>query len=158
MVVPQIIHFERFSIINHTFWGTTIFGNTQIDKSKTLRWQSREELQRSSWSIAFRQDLVQKGRAGRAQSNLLKFRYHRFDRSLTLFDMFLDDTLLAILSSRKLILSSVQCCRTLGVNAVPCVGCSRLGFFGASCHLLLRFSDETWFESVCFKFQKITSD
>ena len=27
---PQIIHFKRFSIINHPFWGTPILGNTQI--------------------------------------------------------------------------------------------------------------------------------
>ena len=31
---PQIIHFNRFSTINHPFWGTTIFGNTH--KSPTL--------------------------------------------------------------------------------------------------------------------------
>ena len=30
---PQIIHLIRFSIINHPFWGTTIFGNTQMVKS-----------------------------------------------------------------------------------------------------------------------------
>ena len=29
-VFPQIIHFKRFSIINHTFCGTTIFGNTHM--------------------------------------------------------------------------------------------------------------------------------
>ena len=29
---PQVIHFNRvFHIINHPFWGTTIFGNTQIE-------------------------------------------------------------------------------------------------------------------------------
>ena len=28
--VPQIIHFYRFSTINHPFWGTTIFGNTHV--------------------------------------------------------------------------------------------------------------------------------
>ena len=27
---PQIIHFNRESIINHPFWGTSIFGNTQV--------------------------------------------------------------------------------------------------------------------------------
>ena len=30
---PQIIHFDRvfrFSIINHPFWGTPIFGNTHM--------------------------------------------------------------------------------------------------------------------------------
>ncbi len=33
-VSPQIIHlFIGFSIINHPFWGTPIFGNTQIIKS-----------------------------------------------------------------------------------------------------------------------------
>ena len=33
-IYPQIIHFNRgfpwFSIINHAFWGTPIFGNTQM--------------------------------------------------------------------------------------------------------------------------------
>ena len=29
---PQIIHFNRvFHYFHHPFWGTTIFGNTQID-------------------------------------------------------------------------------------------------------------------------------
>ena len=34
---PQIIHFNKvfgFSIINHPFWGTTIFGNTQMIPKK----------------------------------------------------------------------------------------------------------------------------
>ena len=30
---PQIIHFNEFSIINHPFWGTPIFGNTHIDRN-----------------------------------------------------------------------------------------------------------------------------
>ena len=29
IVVPQIIHFNEFSIINHPFWGIPIFGNPQ---------------------------------------------------------------------------------------------------------------------------------
>ena len=29
---PQIIHFNRVSLINHPFWGTTIFGNTHMVK------------------------------------------------------------------------------------------------------------------------------
>ena len=31
---PQIIHFNRVSIINNPFWGTTIFGNTRISTLK----------------------------------------------------------------------------------------------------------------------------
>ena len=27
---PQIIHFNRVSIINHPFWGTPMFGNTHL--------------------------------------------------------------------------------------------------------------------------------
>ena len=34
IVVPQIIHSIGFSIINHPFWGTPIFGNTQLEFSK----------------------------------------------------------------------------------------------------------------------------
>ena len=33
---PQIIHFNDFSIINHPFWGTPIFGNTHISNFCTL--------------------------------------------------------------------------------------------------------------------------
>ena len=33
-VSPQIIHFLGFSIINHPFWGTPIFGNTHIPTPK----------------------------------------------------------------------------------------------------------------------------
>ena len=33
---PQIIHFNRVSIINHPFWGTIIFGNIHIPKKENL--------------------------------------------------------------------------------------------------------------------------
>ena len=35
---PQIIHFNEFSIINHPFWGSTIFGNTYTPGQ--LTWQA----------------------------------------------------------------------------------------------------------------------
>ena len=46
---PQIIHFDRVSIINHPFWGTTIFGNNHIaihesHEFKILHFQAKRYL------------------------------------------------------------------------------------------------------------------
>ena len=52
---PQIIHCNGFSIINHPFWGTPIFGNTQLTFQKVYNiWPSFQliEVSRSNHSCA----------------------------------------------------------------------------------------------------------
>ena len=54
-VFPKIIHFDGvFHYFHHPFWGTPIFGNTQIE----FQWPDRSEGFLSKWFVFFPVDAI----------------------------------------------------------------------------------------------------
>ena len=62
-IYPQIIHFNRLFHINHPFWGTLFFGNTQLEKHGPLPRMARgpgfrDSISRSCVVSSFPTDIV----------------------------------------------------------------------------------------------------